>query len=191
MSLPKSRLEFGSAASRRSWSNRNFGGEDIDAHAGQRLVGLVRHAGRVFWLLQKRHDAVGAVDRHNAETGRFLARHLDAADRHIGLTFVVHLQHRLVVHLVDVVAGENDDVVRTVALDDVDVLIHRIGGAGVPLGFGNALAGAAGCRSFRCARRERNSSRAADDGSGCAPCIASPLRCGGYRNSVRWTGRNR
>ncbi len=69
------------------------------------------------------------------------ARHLDAAHRHVGLTFVVQLQHRLVVHLVDVVAAENDDVVRAVALDDVDVLVHGIGGAGVPFGFRHTLRG--------------------------------------------------
>ena len=51
------------------------------------------------------------------------------------------LQHRLVVHLVDMVAGQDDDVVRAVALDDVDVLVHRIGGAGVPLVLRDALAG--------------------------------------------------
>ena len=52
----------------------------------------------------------------------------------------VLLQHQLVVHLVDVVAGEQHDVTRIVALDDVDVLIHRVRRAEVPLVLGNALA---------------------------------------------------
>jgi hypothetical protein len=52
------------------------------------------------------------------------------------------LKHEFVIHLVDVVARENDDVFRRpVALDDVDVLEHGIGGAGVPLRLAHALAG--------------------------------------------------
>jgi hypothetical protein len=39
------------------------------------------------------------------------------------------------------VAGEHDEVARVVALDDVDVLEDRVGGAQVPLRLGDALAG--------------------------------------------------
>ena len=52
------------------------------------------------------------VDVHDAEAARLRARHLDAADRHVRALLDVLLQHRLVVHLVDVVAGEHDDVLR-------------------------------------------------------------------------------
>ena len=38
-------------------------------------------------------------------------------------------QHDLVVHLVDVVAREDDDVVDAIAVDDVDVLVHGVGRA--------------------------------------------------------------
>ena len=41
---------------------------------------------------------------------------------------------RLVVHLVDVVAGEDHDGVGRVVLDDVDVAQDRVGRAAVPLG---------------------------------------------------------
>ena len=41
---------------------------------------------------------------------------------------------RLVVHLVDVIAGENEDRVGGVVLDDVDVLEHGVGRPAVPLG---------------------------------------------------------
>ena len=42
-------------------------------------------------------------------------------------------QHLLVVHLVDVIAGEHDDVARVLADDRVEVLVHRVGGALVPV----------------------------------------------------------
>ena len=61
-------------------------------------------------------------------------------DGHVGAVVDVLDEHPLVVHLVDVVAGEHDDVLRRVAVDDVDVLEHGVGGARVPLVLGDALA---------------------------------------------------
>ena len=61
-------------------------------------------------------------------------------DGDVGAGVDVLDQHPLVVHLVDVIAGEDDDVFGRVAVDDVDVLEHRVGGARVPLVLGDALA---------------------------------------------------
>ena len=38
------------------------------------------------------------------------------------------------------IAGEDDHVFRAIGLDDVEVLVDRVGRAFIPLGFGNALA---------------------------------------------------
>ena len=73
------------------------------------------------------------VDMHHAEAGGLHARHLEAADRDVGAGVDMLLQHQLVVHLVDVVAGQDDHELGIVALDDVDVLVDRVGGALVPL----------------------------------------------------------
>ena len=48
------------------------------------------------------------------------------------------LLHQRVVHLVDVVAGEDEDVLRLFGADGVDVLKDSVGGALVP-GLGDAL----------------------------------------------------
>src|SRR5262249_48600718 len=48
-------------------------------------------------------------------------------------------QHQFVVHLVDMVACENDDVLRAVAFDDVHVLKDGIGSPEIPLALGGAL----------------------------------------------------
>ena len=114
--------------------------EDVDAHGGERHVRLVGHAGRILRLFEEGDDAVLVVDVHDAEAGRLHARHLEAADGDVGARIDVLLEHHLVVHLVDVVAGEHDDVVGAVAADDVDVLEDRVGGAGVPLVLRRALA---------------------------------------------------
>ena len=74
------------------------------------MSGLARHRRRIGRLLEEVGDAVGVVDMHHAEAGGLRARHLEAADRHVGALLDVLLQHQLVVHLVDVVAGQHDDV---------------------------------------------------------------------------------
>jgi len=78
---------------------------------------------------------------HDAEAGGFRARHLEAADRDVGTALDMLSQHHLVVHLVDVVAGEKNDEFAGMRLDDVDVLIDRIGRAEVPHRLRDALAG--------------------------------------------------
>jgi hypothetical protein len=85
---------------------------------------------------------------HDAEAGRLHARHFDAADGHVGARLDVLLKHQLVVHLVDVVAGENDDVLRAVAAEDADVLVDRVGGAEVPLVLRHPLAGGQDVEAF-------------------------------------------
>jgi hypothetical protein len=78
---------------------------------------------------------------HYAKAAGLGARHLDAAHGDVSLLLGVHPEHQLVIHLVHVIAGEDNDVVGGMALDDVDVLIDRVGGAGVPLRLRQALAG--------------------------------------------------
>lgn len=77
---------------------------------------------------------------HDAEAAGFRPRHLEAADRDVGAAFDMLLQHDLVIHLVDVVAGEHQDVLGAVRFEDVDVLIDRIRRADIPHRFGDALA---------------------------------------------------
>ena len=63
-------------------------------------------------------------------------------------SFDVLLQHHFIVHLVDVIAGEQHDELGAMALDDVDVLVDRIRGPEIPHGFGDALAGGQDIKAF-------------------------------------------
>ena len=58
----------------------------------------------------------------------------DGGHGDVGAGIHVLLQHLSVVHLVDVVAGKNDDVVGALAADGIDVLVDGVGGAQVPVG---------------------------------------------------------
>jgi hypothetical protein len=70
---------------------------------------------------------------HDAELPRVAERHGDAADGQVGVRLEVGADHLAVVHLVDMVAGQNQDVPRLLLLDRVDVLINGVGGALVPV----------------------------------------------------------
>jgi len=72
---------------------------------------------------------------------RFRARISIAADGDVGLLLDMLLEHALVIHLVDVVSGQQHDEFGFVRLDDVDVLVHGVGRAEIPVGLRDALAG--------------------------------------------------
>ena len=79
-------------------------------------------------------DAAVGIDLDDAELARRgMYADRQGADGQIGAAFDVALDQFGVVHLVDVVAGENDDVFRPFLLDGVDVLIDGVGGALVPV----------------------------------------------------------
>ena len=59
--------------------------------------------------------------------------HLDGRDGDVRAGVDVLLEHLLVVHLVDVVAREDEDVIRLLAADRIDVLIDRVGRALIPV----------------------------------------------------------
>ena len=71
---------------------------------------------------------------HAEAARRFLRRNLERGHGHIGSGIHMLLEHFLVVHLVDVVAGKNDDVARVLAADGINVLVNGVGGSQIPIG---------------------------------------------------------
>src|SRR5215831_4565711 len=63
---------------------------------------------------------------------RLMRRHLHYADGDVRALLDVVGDHRAVVHLVDVIAGEHQHVLGTVAEYQLDVLMHGVGGAAIP-----------------------------------------------------------
>jgi hypothetical protein len=76
----------------------------------------------------------------DAELGDLVWRDGQRGDGDIGTGVAVLLLHQGVVHLVDVVAGEDEDVLGFFRADGVDVLIDGVGCALIP-GLGDALHG--------------------------------------------------
>ena len=70
---------------------------------------------------------------------RLRERHLHAPDAQVRAALRVLLEHHGVVHLVDVVPGEDDDVLRVLGAQDVEVLPDGVRGAAVPHHLVDAL----------------------------------------------------
>ena len=109
------------------------GSENVNPHRGQTVLRIVRHRRRLARLLQKALDAVLVVDLHDAEVGAFAQRRGDAADGQIGLVVQVCLDHVAIVHFVNMVAGQDENVFRIGFLDAVNVLVNGVGRALVPV----------------------------------------------------------
>ena len=109
--------------------------EDVDAHGGE--VGL----GLLGLFLELVYEAVLAGGE-DAEAGGLLHGDLDDGDGAVGAIFGVLAEHVGIVHLIDVVAGEDEDVFGVIVLDEADVLVDGVGGTGEPGAlFAGALVG--------------------------------------------------
>jgi hypothetical protein len=74
--------------------------EDVDAHVDKVVFGL-------GWLFFKFVDAAVVVGIHNAVAAGFLPRDLQGRQRDVAVVFLVIDQHGIIIHLVDMVAGED------------------------------------------------------------------------------------
>ena len=85
-------------------------------------------------LFLETDDAPVFVRFDHAETsGGFPRRDFEGGDGDVCAGFDVLLEHLLIIHFVDVIAGEDEDEVRLLAADRIDVLVDGVGGALVPV----------------------------------------------------------
>ena len=83
-------------------------------------------------LFLKFRDIAVLAHVHDAEAGGLLQGDLQHGDGAGGVLFQVLLEHLGVVHLIDVVAGEDQHVLGIVVLNEGQVLVDGVGGAGEP-----------------------------------------------------------
>ena len=101
--------------------------EDIDAHGGQ--VALVP----ILGFFEELDDPLLLVHLHDAEAAGLLDGHGHDADGEVRALGQVVVDHRAVIHLVDVVTRKNHYRVGPVFADEVQVLVDGIGRAGIPV----------------------------------------------------------
>jgi len=117
-----------------------IGIEDIDPHGHERSISATGHRLRVIGFFLEAHDPEMVIDGHDPEAARLAQGDLNATDREVGLVLEMEGQHRPVVHLVDMVAGQDQHVSRLVGSEDIDVLIQGVRGSPIP-GLMDALGG--------------------------------------------------
>ena len=82
---------------------------------------------------RKPADAPAVVDPHHAQRSGILARHGQRRDRHVGLRLLMRLDHVAIVHAVQLIAGQDQDVVDAGLIEVLEVLPHGVGGSLVPV----------------------------------------------------------
>jgi len=98
------------------------------------MPGMVRRLLRRCGLFLETDDAPILIDFDHAELlGGLWYGNLDNADGNIGAGVHVLIKHLGVIHLVDVIAGEDENELGPLATDGVDVLVHGVGRALIPL----------------------------------------------------------
>ena len=100
--------------------------EHVDAHAGEVGLGLLR-------LLREVRDPSRVVHGQDPHPGGVGERHPADGQRGIGALAAVERHERLVVHLVDVIAGEDHHGVPGGLVEHVEVLEHGIRRPAVPV----------------------------------------------------------
>ena len=112
--------------------------EDVDTHGSQVASGNRR-------LLLEFRDAVGLVRNQDAETAGLLNRNRHSSNGDISVVGLVIIQHNFIIHLVDMVTGQNQNVIRIIILHILQILVDRVRGSGVPVAPLTALVGRQDC----------------------------------------------
>src|SRR5467141_2384415 len=114
--------------------NQQVSIEDVNSHRSIAVARVVRRLFRDGRLFLETDDAPILVGLNHTELlGSLGGWYFDGRDGDLGAGVAVLLEHAAVVHLVDVIAGEDEDKFRSLAADGVDILVDGVGGALIPL----------------------------------------------------------
>ena len=106
---------------------QRIGSEGVDPHAGEATGWPLR-------LLLEARDTAPLIGINDSHTARIVQAHLTNRDGHVGTTALMGGNQALVIHLVDVIAGEHEHGLGSARDDLAKVLQHRIRRAAVPVG---------------------------------------------------------
>ena len=84
-------------------------------------------------LLFEVDDLVVLIGDHDAETGCFFHGDGHDCDGSGSACLLVAVEHLVVVHLVDVVTGEDKQIFRIIRIDEIDVLCDCVSGAAIDI----------------------------------------------------------
>ena len=71
---------------------------------------------------------------HDPEAGRFFKRNAQHGDRTVCFFRLMEIEHLVVIHLVDMVARQNENIFGRISVNKVEILINGVRGPLVPVG---------------------------------------------------------
>ncbi|MNZ75696.1 hypothetical protein D3C78_941790 [compost metagenome] len=77
-------------------------------------------------------NAILVIDMHDAEAACFLPLNLNSCNRDISAHTLMVLQHKSIIHFINVIAGYDQHIFRIIALDIGHVLVNGISRSFVP-----------------------------------------------------------
>jgi hypothetical protein len=113
--------------------DQDFVVKKVIAHRHERIIRLSRDGFRIFRLLVKANDPPIGIDFDNAELGGLFDLDRERGDGDIGGFFLMLVDHLPDIHAIDVIRAENGDQFGIVPFEQIQILIHAVGGALVPI----------------------------------------------------------
>src|SRR5688572_9232961 len=114
-------------------AHQHVGLEDVDTHRGKSNVARAGRQARVRRLFLEFDYELRGVDGDDAEAARVAGGCFDCRNRGVAVFLEMVAKHLRVIHLVDVVARQHDDVARHLARNRIEILVYGVGRAEVPM----------------------------------------------------------
>ena len=109
-----------------------FPRKNIDSHGCQITSRLLR-------LLFKFIDLSVLICDDYTKSARLFPRNRHAGNRHCCVILFVIIQHHFIIHLINMVTWQNQDIFWIICINIVNVLVNGIGCAGIPVTSGASL----------------------------------------------------
>ena len=108
-------------------------GNDINSHGGARKLFMTDDRVGILRLLGEFEHPVGIVGGHDAEFIGAFYGHIHHAHGDIRFAGLVVGDHRAIIHFINVIAGQDQYMGRIMRADEIQILVHRIRGAAIPV----------------------------------------------------------
>ena len=94
---------------------------------------VIRDWSRVCRFLLEANDTLIGIDLHHSKFFCFVRADSQRTNRKVGLHILVILNHRMIIHFVDMIASQNDQVLGALFFDGVDILVNGVGRPLIPV----------------------------------------------------------
>ena len=105
---------------------KHLPGKDINSHGSQ-------IAPRILWFFLKLCNFLVLICNHDTKPACFLNGYRHRCNCDIRFIRLMEIQHHLIIHLINVVAGQNQNILRIIAFHITEILVNGIRRSRIPL----------------------------------------------------------